>query len=106
MFALPLVVVGQTDSTRVRVIAMLITGIGVVYTAGRWFDEIRTSTGGTGLSFIPNEPQTIIQSSLFLLTAGDLICRRYRRRLRSINWRDPLHIRRMLPADDIEIMIT
>ena len=41
MFALPLIVVGQTDSTRVRVIALLIVGIGIAYTAGRWFDEIR-----------------------------------------------------------------
>lgn len=105
MFALPLIVVGQTDSTRVRAIALLIVGIGIAYTAGRWFDEIRNSGGSTGLGFIPNEPQTIVQSSLFLLTTGDLICRRYGRRLRCINWRHPLHVRRMLSPDDVKIEV-
>jgi len=105
MFALPLVVVGQTKSSRVRGIALLITIIGVVYTAARWFTEIRESQGNTGLGFIFSEPQIMFQGSLFLLIAGDLVCRRYWRRLRGVNWRNPLQIRRMLATDDAEIEV-
>lgn len=106
MFVLPLVVVGQTDSTRVRGIAFLVAVIGAIYTFARWFFEIRESGGATGLGLIVSEPQSIYQGSLFLLMAGELVCCSYWRRFRGVNWGDPLHIRRMLPTDNIKEEIT
>lgn len=93
MFALPLVTVGQTRSTRVRAIAILVTLICLAYTIGRWFAEIRGSSGGTGLGYVESEPQNILQGSLLLLLMGELVCRRYWGRLRGVDWRNPLHIR-------------
>ena len=105
MVVLPLVTVGQTRSTRVRAVAILITLMCLAYAAGRWFAEIRESTGDTGLSFVTSEPQTIFQGSLLLLMMGELVCRRYWRRLGGINWRNPLHIRRVFAPNDIEIEV-
>jgi hypothetical protein len=105
MFALPLVITGQTRVGKARVIAGIIAVYAGVYSAARWFFQQRDAGGSVFGAMIDWwEPQHIFQSSLFILTLGELTYRRYRQR--SIDWHTEVPIGSVPSRDNIEIEVT
>jgi hypothetical protein len=107
MFALPLVITGQTRIGKARVIAGIIAVYAGIYSAARWYFQQRDAGGSVFGAMIDWwEPQNIFQNSLFILAIGELTYRRYRHRLGSVDGHTQVPIGSVTSRDNIEIEVT